>query len=37
MAALGFCEDVLRLPLTPMESANRERLLSAMRKEGLVK
>ena len=37
MAALGFCEDVLRLPLTPMEPANRERLLAAMRKEGLVK
>ena len=37
MAALGMCEDVLRLPMTPMEPANRERLLSAMRKEGLVK
>ena len=35
--AMGFCEDVLRLPLTPMEPANRERLLAAMRKEGLVK
>ena len=37
MAAMGMCEDVLRLPLTPMEPANRERLLNAMRKEGLVK
>ena len=37
MAAMGFCEDVLRLPMTPMEPANRERLLSAMRKEGIVK
>ena len=37
MAAMGFCEDVLRLPMTPMEPANRERLLAAMRKEGLVK
>ena len=36
MAAMGFCEDVLRLPLTPMESANRERLLGCMRKEGLI-
>ena len=37
MAAMGWCEDVLRLPLTPMEPATRERLLSAMRREGLVK
>ena len=36
MAAMGLCEDVLRLPMTPMEPANRERLLSAMRKEGLI-
>ena len=36
MAAMGYCEDVLRLPLTPMESANRERLLSCMRREGLI-
>lgn len=36
MATMGFCEDVLRLPLTPMESANRERLLGCMRKEGLI-
>ena len=35
MAAMGYCEDVLRLPLTPMESANRERLLGFMRREGL--
>ena len=37
MAAMGLCEDVLRLPMTPMEPANRERLLNAMRKEGLIK
>ena len=37
MAAMGWCEDVMRLPMTPMEPANRERLLRAMRKEGLVK
>ena len=36
MAAMGLCEDVLRLPLTPMEPANRERLLNAMRKEGII-
>lgn len=35
MAALGFCEDYLRLPLTPMEDANRRRLLAAMRAQGL--
>ena len=36
MAAMGFCADVLRLPLTPMEDANRARLLACMRKEGLI-
>ena len=36
MAAMGYCEDVLRLPLTPMESANREHLLGCMRREGLI-
>ena len=35
MAAMGFCEDYLRLPLTPMEDKNRERLLNAMRANGL--
>lgn len=35
MAAMGFCEDYLRLPLTPMEPANKEKLLSLMRKAGL--
>ena len=35
MAAMGFCEDYLRLPLTPMEDANRQRLLTAMRSHGL--
>lgn len=35
MAAMGFCSDYLRLPLTPMEDANRARLLSLMRAEGL--
>ena len=35
MAAMGFCEDYLRLPLTPMEDKNRERLLAAMRDNGI--
>ena len=35
MAAMGFCEDYLRLPLTPMEEHNRRRLLAAMRANGL--
>ena len=35
MAAMGFCEDYLRLPLTPMEEKNRQRLLAAMRQNGV--
>ena len=35
MAAMGFCDNYLRLPLTEMEDANREKLLALMRKEGL--
>ena len=35
MAAMGFCEDYLRLPLTPMEDAHKAKLLSLMRQEGL--
>ena len=35
MAAMGFCEDFLRLPLTPMEEGNRRRLLNAMRANGI--
>ncbi len=35
MSALGFCSDYLRLPLTPMEDAGREKLLAEMRKRGL--
>ena len=35
MAAMGYCEDVLRLPLTCMEAPNREKLLALMRAEGL--
>ena len=36
MAAMGWCEDILRLPLTPMEEATRAKLLSLMRQEGLI-
>ena len=36
MAAMGFCDDYLRLPLTPMEDATRAKLLSLMREEGLI-
>lgn len=35
MAALGFCENYLRLPLTPMEQSHEETLLSCMREAGL--
>ncbi len=36
MAAMGYCEDILRLPLTSMEDANREKLLALMRAQGLI-
>lgn len=32
MAAMGYCENYLRLPLTPMEEAHKEILLNEMRK-----
>ena len=35
MSAMGFCENYLRLPLTPMEDANYQRLLKAMRANGV--
>ena len=35
VSAMGFCENYLRLPLTPMEAVNEARLLELMRKEGL--
>lgn len=35
MAALGFCENYLRLPLIPMEDAHRQMLLQCMRDVGL--
>ena len=36
MAAMGWCENYVRLPLTPMESAHEEKLLSLMRGHGLI-
>ncbi len=35
VAAMGFCEDYLRLPLTPMEDNNRQRLLNDMKQAGI--
>ena len=35
MAAMGFCEDYVRLPLTPLEDAHRQTLLALMREQGL--
>lgn len=35
MAEMGYCEDYLRLPLTPMENAHREVLFNEMRKVGI--
>ena len=35
MAAMGYCEDYLRLPLTPMEDAHKAVLLQCMREQGL--
>ena len=35
MSALGFCQEVLRLPLTNIDPANKEKLLGCMRRVGL--
>ena len=35
MAAMGYCEDYLRLPLTSMEEAHKAVLLNEMRKQGI--
>ena len=35
MAAMGYCDNYLRLPLTPMEDANEKRLLNDMREAGI--
>lgn len=36
MAAMGFCENYLRLPLTPMEDAHAQALYGLMREQGLI-
>lgn len=36
MAAMGFCDDYLRMPLTPMEDANKAVLLKLMKEQGLI-
>ena len=36
MAKMGFCEDYLRMPLTPMEEEHRTVLFELMRNEGLI-
>ncbi len=36
MAAMDFCEDYLRLPLTSMEDATRQVLLNELRKQGAI-
>lgn len=35
MAAMGFCENYLRLPLTPIEEPHKQILLERMREQGL--
>ena len=35
MAAMGFCENYLRLPLTPMEPQNEAKLFELMRENGI--
>ena len=35
VSAMGFGENYLRLPLTPMEENNKERMLAEMKKQGL--
>lgn len=36
MAAMGFCENYLRLPLTPMEREHEEKLLDIMKRHGAI-
>ena len=35
-AAMGYCDNYVRLPLTSMESKNEEKLLALMKKENLI-
>ena len=36
VAAMGYCDNYLRLPLTRMEEANEQKLLSLMREQNLI-
>ena len=36
MAAMGYSGEYIRLPLTPMEDENKEKLLAEMKKHGLI-
>ena len=36
VSAMGYGENYLRLPLTPMEKANEEKLLSLMKEQNLI-
>lgn len=37
MAAMGYCDNYVRLPLTVMEAAHEQTLLALMREQGLIK
>ena len=36
MSAMGWCQNFLRMPLTPMEDAHKEKLFALMKAEGLI-
>jgi len=36
MAAMGWCKDYVRMPLTPMEDANKAVLFDLMKQQGLI-
>ena len=36
VSAMGWCENYLRLPLTPMEDANKTKLLQLMKEQNLI-
>jgi len=36
MAAMGYCENSVRLPLTTMEAAHEATLLELMRQQNLI-
>ena len=36
VSAMGFCDNYLRLPLTPMEEANEKKLLALMKEQNII-